>query len=293
MAQAIGVRFRKLGKLYHFDLGDHAGIEPGDYVIVDTKRGRQLGQVIAYIEPDKVYRGRSLRVIERPATPRDLIMQQVWREKELPALITCREKSSELGIRDVKFVKAEYSFDGSWLTFYYNTENKKINLNRLRTALNRTYRTRVELQLIGPRDVAKILGGHGACGTPRCCSTFLTEFSPISIKMAKEQGVSLNPQEITGMCGRLRCCLIYEYEQYVEARKRLPKKGKRVGTRYGEGKVKSILAMRDAVVVDVGGERHEIPREELEPLDELEALQKKAESGCSRHENGGCDCGAR
>lgn len=293
MTSAIGVRFQKLGKLYHFELSDPDEVQAGDHVIVETKRGRQLGQVIAHIPPEKVYRGRGLRPIERKATPRDLVMQQVWREKELNALITCREKAHELNIKDVKFVKAEYSFDGSWLTFYYATENKKINLNRLRTALDRSFRTRIELQLVGPRDVAKILGGHGACGGPRCCSTFLTDFSPISIKMAKEQGVSLNPQEITGMCGRLRCCLIYEYEQYVEAKKHLPKRGKKIGTPHGEAKVKDVLAMRDAVVVEIGGERYEVAREQIEPLEELKALQEKAEKGCSRGEEGGCECGAR
>jgi cell fate regulator YaaT (PSP1 superfamily) len=292
MNRAIGVRFQQLGKLYHFDQGNHNDVDPGDHVIVETKRGRQLGQVIAHIDPDKVFQGRGLRPIERKATPRDLVMQQVWQEKELGALIACREKAADLGISDAKFVKAEYSFDGSWLTFYYATENKRLNLNRLRSALGRLFRTRIELQLVGPRDVAKILGGHGACGGPRCCSTFLTDFSPISIKMAKEQGVSLNPQEITGMCGRLLCCLIYEYEQYVEAKKRLPKKGKVIGTPYGEAKVADVLAMRDAIVVYIEGERREIAREEIVPLEELRALQKKAEEGCSKHENGGCDCGA-
>lgn len=293
MTNAIGVRFQKLGKLYHFELGGHEEVQPGDHIIADTKRGRQLGQVIAYVPEEKIFQGRGLRPIERKATPRDLIMQQVWREKELSALISCREKAAELNLRDVKFVKAEYSFDGSWLTFYYATENKKADLNSLRKALNRTFRTRIELQLVGPRDVAKFLGGYGACGTPRCCSTFLTDFSPISIKMAKEQGISLNPQEITGMCGRLRCCLIYEYEQYVEAKKHLPKRGKVIGTPHGEGRVRDVLAMRDAVIVDVEGERYEVSREQIEPLEELRALEEKAAAGCSKHENGGCDCGAR
>lgn len=293
MINAVGVRFQKLGKLYHFDLGEYGDVVPGDYVIVETKRGRQLGQVIAPVEPEKVFNKRGLRAIEGKATPRDLVMQQMWQSKELGALITCREKAHELGVQDVKFVKAEYSFDGSWLTFYYATENKKINLNRLRSTLSRTFRNHIELQLIGPRDVAKIMGGHGACGEPRCCSTFLTEFSPISIRMAKEQGISLNPQEITGMCGRLRCCLIYEYEQYVEAKKQLPKRGKVIGTPWGEARVRDVLAMRDSVVVDIDGERRELHREQIEPLAELEALKKKAEQGCSKHEGGGCDCGAR
>ena len=294
MINAVGVRFQKLGKLYHFDVGSNGDIQPGDHVIVETKRGRQLGQVIAHIKPDEVFDAQGLRPIERRATPRDLVLQQLWQEKELGALITCRERASELQIQDVKFVKAEYSYDGSWLTFYYSTENKKINLNRLRADLRRKFRTQIEMQLIGPRDVAKMMGGHGACGGPRCCSTFLTEFSPISIKMAKEQGISLNPQEITGMCGRLRCCLIYEYEQYVEAKKQLPKRGKVIGTPWGEGRVRDVLAMRDAVIVELAdGERREVSREQIEPLEELEAFKKKAEEGCSKHEEGGCDCGAR
>lgn len=288
----VGIRFQKLGKLYHFKVGEQTGVEPGDHVVVETKRGRQLGQVIAYINPEEAYR-RGMRAIERKANPRDLVMKQVWETKELDALITCREKAQELGITDAKFVKAEYSFDGAWLTIKYATENKKLNVRPLQSALNRAFRSRVELRLVGPRDVAKILGGHGACGAPRCCSTFLTEFSPISIRMAKAQGVSLSPQEITGMCGRLRCCLLYEYEQYVEAKKTLPKRGKRVGTPYGEGKVKDVRVLRESVVVEIEGERHEVFRHEIEPLEELEALKKKAEQGCSKHENGGCDCGAK
>ena len=290
----VGVRFQKLGKLYHFKIGrQHDDVEPGDYVIVETKRGRQLGQVISFINPEEMHRQRGMRTIERKANPRDMVMKQVWETKELDALISCREKAASLNIRDAKFVKAEYSFDGSWLTFHYTTENKKLDVNNLQQTLGRQFRTKVEMRLIGPRDVAKIMGGYGACGAPRCCSTFLTEFSPISIRMAKAQGISLSPQEITGMCGRLRCCLVYEYEQYVEARKTLPKPGKRVGTPHGEGKVRDVRVLRDSVLVQVEGEYFEVFRHELEPLDELEALKKKAEAGCSKHEGGGCDCGAK
>lgn len=295
-SKVVGIRFQKLGKMYHFSLDDEGmrnDLIPGDHVVVTTKRGRQLGQVIAFVDKGKKFGKRGLRPVERKANPRDLIMQQVWREKELGALITCREKAHESGVKDTKFVKAEYSFDGSWLTFYYSTENKKLKLTNLRKSLNRSFQTRVELQLIGPRDVAKYLGGYGACGTPRCCSTFLTEFSPVSIRMAKEQGISLNPNEITGMCGRLRCCLVFEYEQYVEAKKHLPRAGKKIGTPHGVGKVIDVRAMRDAVVVLIDGNRHEVQREQLEPLEELAALQKKAEAGCSKHEGGGCDCGAK
>ena len=288
----VGIRFQKLGKLYHFRLGNIKNVKPGDYVVVDTRRGQQLGQVVAYIEPGSVHRKSSVKKIERTANPRDLVMKQVWEAKELDALISCRERATQLGIKDVKFLKAEYSFDGTWLTISYTSENKKLDINPLQKTLNRALRSRIEMRSVGPRDVAKIMGGYGACGAPRCCSTFLTEFSPVSIKMAKAQGISLSPQEITGMCGRLRCCLVYEYEQYVEARKYLPKRGKRVDTPYGKGKVLDVRVLRDAVLVALeGGERREVLRAELEPSAELEALKKKAEEGCS---NGGeCSCGAK
>ena len=295
----VGIRFQKLGKLYHFRVGRHKDIDPGDYVLVETQRGRQLGQVISYIDTSKAHRRKGMRTVGRKATPRDMVMKQVWESKELDALITCREMAANLGLDDAKFVKAEYSFDGSWLTIHYSTENKNLNIRALQKALGKRFNTRIEMHLIGPRDVAKIMGGYGACGVPRCCSTFLTEFSPISIRMAKAQGISLSPQEITGMCGRLRCCLIYEYEQYVEAKKTLPKVGKRIGTPYGEGKVRDVRVLRESVIVEVEGEsggrweRHEVFKHEIVPLEELRALQKKAEAGCSKHENGGCDCGAK
>lgn len=289
----IGVRFQKLGKLYHFRTGKH-DVDVNDTVIVETRRGRQLGTVATFVQPDKVIRKRGIRPIERPATPRELVLQQIWDSRNLDALITCREIGHRLEVQDVKFIKAEYSFDGSWLTIFYATEQRKKNLSELRRMLSRKLQTRVELQLIGPRDVAKILGGYGACGGPRCCSTFLTEFSPVSIKMAKEQGISLSPNEITGMCGRLRCCLVYEYEQYVEAKKKLPRLKKRIGTPYGEGRVVDVRVLRDSVVVKLDdGEYREMFRAELEPLQELAALKAKAAQGCTKHEGGGCDCGAK
>ncbi len=293
MTNVIGVRFQRLGKLYHFKTNGYAeDLDPGDHVIVETKRGRQMGQVITYIEKDQIDKRRNIMSIERKASPRDLVMKQIWEQKELEALITCREKASQLGIVDAKFVKAEYSYDGSWLTFMYATEDKKLDVRKLHKTLNQSFRSRVEMLMIGPRDVAKILGGHGACGQPRCCSTFLTEFSPVSIRMAKAQGISLSPQEITGMCGRLRCCLVYEYEQYVKAKKQLPKVGKRIGTPYGEGLVKDVRVLRESVIVIIDGERKEVFQHEFEPMEELEALERKAASGCSKHEGGNCDCGA-
>lgn len=291
----VGIRFQRVGKIYHFDASSHRDIQPGDYAVVETSRGRQLGEVVQVVADPQPPQEGSWKAIQRRATPRDLLMRQLWQRKELEATITCRAKTAELKIKGVKIVASEYSFDGSRLAFLYSTETEeKIDLRTVRNAMQRAYpRTRVEMRQIGPRDVAKLLGGMGACGLEtRCCSTFLTEFSPISIKMAKDQGISLTPSEITGMCGRLRCCLIYEYEQYVEARKTLPKRGKRVVTPRGEAKVLDIFPLKDTALVefDEGGIA-EFKRLELQPWDELEALRRKSEEPCDKHEGGDCDCG--
>lgn len=289
----IGVRFHKVGKLYHFDASSHPEVKVGDRVIVETQRGSQMGEVVKFVDnpasPENGY-----RTIERVATPRDLLRQQQWQGKELEALINCRERASQLQL-PIKIVKAEFNYDGSRLTFFYSTDlEAKVDAKSLQSDMARIYPAHIDLRQIGPRDVAKIIGGAGACGLEtRCCSMFLTEFSPISIKMAKEQGISLNPDEITGMCGRLRCCLIYEYEQYVAARKTLPKRGKRVGTPKGAGKVVDVNPLKETVIVLVDETRFEFGRTELEPLDEFEALTSKASKGCSKHASGGCDCGAR
>ena len=284
-----GVRFQKIGKLYHFDYSGHPGLKQGDYVIVDTRRGRQMGQIMGFTAPDE---GRKVREILRPATPRDLVLRQQWEEKEGEALETCREAAANLRrMSDVKFVAAQYNYDGSVVTFLFSAE-QKIDTSVLQKRLQRKFVARIEMRQIGPRDVAKLLGGFGACGITRCCSTFLTDFSPISIKMAKAQGISLNPSEITGMCGRLRCCLVYEYEQYVEARRQLPRRNKRVGTPHGEGRVLDQLPLRDAVLVEVGeGVRKVVEREDIIPLEEFRKLAEKAHSPCDKHGDGSCECG--
>jgi cell fate regulator YaaT (PSP1 superfamily) len=291
----VGVRFSKIGKLYHFDSSPISDLRVGEQVIVETARGRQIGEVIQFVkEPSSPMEG-SWKSIERRATPADLVLRQQWQQKQVEAMINCRARSSELQLEGIKIVAAEYSFDGTRLVFMFSTETEdKADLKSLRKDMQKLYpSSQVELRQIGPRDVAKMLGGMGACGLEtRCCSKFLTEFSPISIKMAKEQGISLTPSEITGMCGRLRCCLIYEYDQYVAARKELPKRGKKVMTPQGEGKVVDSYPLRNAVVVEIEGSRNqEFHRDELEPWDELEALRRKSEAPCDRHEGGGCDCG--
>jgi cell fate regulator YaaT (PSP1 superfamily) len=167
----------------------------------------------------------------------------------------------------------EFGFDGSHLTVIYSTEtDEKLELKPVRNELaHRFSRQQIEFRQVGPRDVARLLSGLGACGLEqRCCAQFLGEFNPISIKMAKAQGISLNPGEITGICGRLRCCLIYEYDQYAEARQRLPKRGKRVQTPRGIGRVAEVFPLRDGVLVDFGDElgTAEFQREEISPADD-------------------------
>lgn len=291
--QVAGVRFTKIGKLYHFDTTAFPELEPGDYVIVETARGRQLGQIMGFISPDEAEVER-LKPIKRPANPRDLMVNKLWEAKGVEALIDTREMASTVRAFDSsKFVKARYNYDGSVLTVLYASEDP-VETNALKRKMVDHFQTRVDLRRIGARDAAKLLGEYGACGAPRCCSTFLTEFSPISIKMAKAQGISLNPSEITGMCGRLRCCLIYEYEQYVEARRQLPKRGKWVNTVHGEGKIIDINPLAQSVTVIIEGTRQEVSSEELEPLEELKNLKQKAAAGCTKEGNGGaCECGAR
>jgi cell fate regulator YaaT (PSP1 superfamily) len=279
----VGVRFAQIGKVYHFDASSTPEVKAGDRVIVETSRGKQLGEVTQLIKnPTAAAEG--WKPIERIATPRDLVLRRTWAQKELEAMIACRERAAQLKLRGVKVVAAEYSFDGTRLTFMFSTESEdKADLKSLRHDMQKQYQpSQVEMRQVGPRDVAKMLGGMGACGLERrCCSRFLTEFSPISIKMAKEQGISLTPQEITGMCGRLRCCLVYEYEQYAAARKELPKRNKRVVTPMGEGKVVDVSPLLLTVRVELPevGAR-EFSRDEIEPWDELEALRRKSQQPC-------------
>jgi cell fate regulator YaaT (PSP1 superfamily) len=294
-AKIVAVRFQDLGKLYHFDAAALPDLAVGDFVIVSTSRGRELGEVAGFVASPTADPEGAWKHVERQATAAELVERRMWQRRELEAMIECRAQASALGLKGVKIAKAEFSYDGSRLAFLYTSEgDEKVDLKDLRREMQGIYRqAAIETRQVGPRDVAKILGGMGACGLEeRCCSMFLTEFSPISIKMAKAQGISLNPQEITGMCGRLRCCLVYEYEQYVEARKLLPKRNKRVVTPAGEGRVYDVLPLKEAVIVVFDdGKRAEFLKHEIQPYDELKALQAKAEAPCDKHENGECSCG--
>ncbi len=212
--------------------------------------------------------------IDRRATPRDLLLRQTWQMKEAEVVAACQARAAELRLVGIKIISAEYSFDGSRLTILFSTETEeKYDLKTLRQDMQKLYASsQVEMHQIGPRDVAKVLCGMGACGMEtRCCCLFLTEFSSISIRMAKEQGISLTPSEITGMCGRLRCCLIYEYDTYVDARAHLPKRNKQVRTPQGIGKVVDIAPLRGSVIVEIPevGQK-EFKGEEVFAVDEKE-----------------------
>jgi cell fate regulator YaaT (PSP1 superfamily) len=288
----VAVRFSPVGKMYFFDASRLEDVKKSDPVIVETSRGWQLGEVVQIIDPLPEPPEGGWKPVDRKASPVDLVQRQTWQRKEVDVVITCRARVAEIGIQGVKIIGAEYSFDGSRLAILFSTETEeKVDLKSLRQDMQKIYTpAQVELRQIGPRDVAKLVGGMGACGLEkRCCSMFLTEFSSISIRMAKEQGISLTPSEITGMCGRLRCCLIYEYEQYVTARAQLPKRNKRVITPNGEGRVVDVNPLRQTVLVEIGelGVR-EFEKDEIQPAEELEALQKKVQNGCS-----GGDCGDR
>jgi len=256
------VRFQPTGKLYHFDASGFRDLRSGDFVLVETVRGQQLGEVVNVRPPYEDEVRRRFKPIQRRATGHDLALRQHWREKGEEALAVAHRAVKRMDL-PIKIVTAEYTFDGQRLTILYVSEERR-DLDDLQRYLQRELDIRVSLRRIGPRDQAKLMAGYGACGELRCCSRFMADFRPISIKMAKTQGVSLNPAEITGMCGRLRCCLAYEHEQYKEACKALPRRKKYVRTPYGEGKVVDLLPLKGMVVIRIDDRRLEVPNEEVE-----------------------------
>ncbi len=260
-----GVRFQPSGKIYHFDASEVDDLRPGDFALVETVRGTQLGEIVSVRPPRDREDVRTLKPIRQRATGRELALRQHWQAEEEKALELAREEAARLRV-PIKVVLAEYTLDGKRLTLLYGSEEHYVNTNELERRLRGQLDVRVELLKIGPRDQAKLLGGCGACGGPRCCSQFLPEFTSISIKMAKKQGVSLHPSAITGMCDRLRCCLSYEHAHYVHALRSLPPRNKRVGTPYGEGRVIDRMPLKQTVAVKVEDRRIELSAEEVEPL---------------------------
>ena len=256
MIKIVGVRFRKAGKIYYFDPAGME-IETGTHVIVETARGIEFGTVMIpprEMEEDGVVQ--PLKPVIRIATEADEITEQKNKEKEKEAFQICLEKIAKHKL-EMKLVEAEYTFDNNKLLFYFTVDGR-IDFRELVKDLASVFRTRIELRQIGVRDETKILGGIGICGRPLCCSTYLSEFIPVSIKMAKEQNLSLNPTKISGVCGRLMCCLKNEEETYEYLNSRLPNVGDYVTTIEGlKGEVQSVSVLRQLVkvIVEVNDEK--------------------------------------
>ena len=256
MTRVIGVRFRNVGKIYYFSPKD-LEIHTGDHVIVETARGVEYGHVVLAprdVEDEKVIQ--PLKEVIRIANPQDDKKEEINRKKEKEAFQVCLKKIREHSL-EMKLIDVEYTFDNNKILFYF-TADGRIDFRELVKDLAAIFKTRIELRQIGVRDETKILGGIGICGRPLCCHTYLSEFVPVSIKMAKEQNLSLNPTKISGVCGRLMCCLKNEEETYEELNRKLPNTGDRVTTPEGlKVEVQSVNVLRQLVkvIVDVEDEK--------------------------------------
>lgn len=297
MTNVIGVRFRNAGKIYYFSPGKHE-VKAGQHVIVETARGIEYGYVVLgnrEVEDSKVVQ--PLKAVIRMATPEDDATEARNKKKEKDAFGICLEKIKKHKLQ-MKLIDAEYTFDNNKVLFYF-TADGRIDFRELVKDLASVFKTRIELRQVGVRDETKIMGGIGICGRPLCCHSYLSEFAPVSIKMAKEQNLSLNPTKISGVCGRLMCCLKNEEETYEFLNSKLPNTGDYVVTDDGlKGEVHSVSVLRQQVkvVVTVNRDEKEIreykveqlkfkPRRskrdkkqadvELRELKALEALEKK------------------
>ena len=247
MKEVTGVRFKRPGKIYYFD-SEGIELEKGMHVIVDTAMGEEYGEVVLVnkqIDDDKLTE--PLKKVIRIATDKDEKIRLQYKSKEKDAFKTCLEKIEKHGL-PMKLIDVEYKYDGSKVIFYF-TADKRIDFRELVKDLASVFRTRIELRQIGVRDEVKRSGGNGICGRELCCCSFLGSFETVSIKMAKEQNISLNPSKISGNCGRLMCCLKYEQEVYEEKLKRLPKIGAIVKTQDGTGEVASVETLKEVIRV--------------------------------------------
>ena len=249
MATVIGVRFKKAGKVYYFDPSD-IWPRPGDSVIVETSRGVEFGEVVTgsrSVNDAQIVS--PLKKVVRIATEEDIRRAESIERREKEAFAVCQEKILKHKL-DMKLVSVEITFDNAKIIFYF-TANGRVDFRELVKDLASVFKIRIELRQIGVRDEAKMLGGLGACGRPICCGAFLGDFQPVSIKMAKEQNLSLNPAKISGQCGRLMCCLNYEQENYEQVHKRLPRVGKDIVTPDGVGVITEINVIKERVRVRI------------------------------------------
>jgi cell fate regulator YaaT (PSP1 superfamily) len=277
MPLVVGIRFNPANKVYYFDPSGFEEMIVGDYAVVETARGEEVGKVV--IPPREVTEqevvGR-LKGVKRRATALDLTQMAYYRHKEQDAVARCKEKVQEHNL-PMKIVRAEYNYDGSRLIFFFAAD-KRVDFRKLVQDLARAFRARIELRQIGVRDEAKLMGGIGKCGLSLCCNTWLTDFNPVSIKLAKQQDLPLSPMEISGVCGRLLCCLAYEKDYYAEMKGKLPKYGDVIDTPHGRGKVIEVNVVKESVTVELESQMTvEVSHQELIAL--REATPQKHTSG--------------
>ncbi len=275
MTRVIGVRFRTAGKIYFFSPGKYL-IKKGDHVIVETARGVEYGTVVSgpqEVEDDQVVK--PLKTVLRTSSTKDDEQEKANREKEKEAFKICIEKIRKHNL-EMKLIDAEYTFDNNKILFYF-TADGRIDFRELVKDLAAVFKTRIELRQIGVRDETKIIGGYGICGRPLCCHSYLSDFVPVSIKMAKEQSLSLNPTKISGVCGRLMCCLKNEEDVYEELNRKMPGVGDFCVAKDGlSGEVSSVNILRQTVkiLVEVNDEK-EVHEYKLEDLESIKKKQKK------------------
>ncbi|HEY91117.1 MAG TPA: stage 0 sporulation family protein [Dehalococcoidia bacterium] len=249
MAEIVGIRFKRAGKIYYFD---PSGIDMAvdECVVVETARGLEVGTVVITsreIDADEVVK--PLKPVVRKAEPEEINHAEQYEEREKQAMEECNRLIIELGL-PMKLLSAEFSLDGRHLTFFFSAD-ERVDFRELVRELAGIFKVRVELRQVGARDEAKLLGGFGRCGRPLCCASFLSEFTPISIRMAKEQNLPLNPMKISGVCGRLLCCLSYENEQYRNMKEQMPREGRNVTTPMGIARVLSSNPVKETVLVEL------------------------------------------
>lgn len=275
MSEVVGVSFRRAGKTHLYLCGD-IEVAVGDAVIAETKRGLEVGRVVKgrhHVSEDEL--DGPPRKLKRVATKGDLDKQEANRQRAVEALEICAGKIKQHDL-PMRLIDAEYTFDRSRITFYFTSETR-VDFRQLLRDLYAAFKTRIQLLQIGVRDEAKMLGGIGPCGRQLCCCSFLRSFDPVAIKMAKTQGLSLNPSKISGVCGRLMCCLRYESDWYAEVRETLPRVGGYVRTPHGTGKVTDVNVLKRTLMVRIeGATRVEVPANEAAEATEQEAGQPPA-----------------
>jgi len=283
--EIIGIRFKRVGKIYYFD-PDGQEIAPGTPVIVETVRGVEYGTAVIgnrHIDNPEI----PVKKIIRTATEADTKQEASNRQREIDAVDICIEKIRAHGL-DMHLVDVEVTFDLNKIIFYFTAEGR-VDFRELVKSLASVFRMRIELRQIGVRDEAKILNGMGICGRTLCCATFLDEFQPVSIKMAKDQGMSLNPTKISGVCGRLMCCLKYEEETYEYLNRNLPEVGDWVNTPDGGGEILSVNVLRQSAKVAVQKNKQDDPVVDVYPIDSVKVMAHQAPARACNDDPSACD----